>query len=84
MRTKELEFLQTYHSNLNNEIMDSINKNMRGFMRGRFGWLSQLSNLPEAQIMILGSWDQALHQAPRSAGSPLHPLPLHLCSHSLK
>ncbi|VCX42949.1 unnamed protein product, partial [Gulo gulo] len=30
--------------------------------------------LPPAQIMIPGSWDRALHQAPCSGGSPLLPL----------
>ena len=33
--------------------------------------------LPSAQVMILGSWDQVLHQAP-PAGSLLLPLPLSL------
>lgn len=30
--------------------------------------------LPLAQVIILGSWDGALHQAPYSAGSLLLPL----------
>ena len=38
------------------------------------GWLS----LPSAQVMIPGSGDQALHQAPCSVESLLFPLPLPL------
>ena len=29
-----------------------------------------------AQVMILGAWDQVLHQAPCSVGSLLVPLPM--------
>jgi len=34
--------------------------------------------LPSAQVMISGSWDRVLPQAPCSAGSLLLPLPLPL------
>ena len=40
-------------------------------------WVAQLvKRLPLAQIMILESWDQVLHQAPCSAGSLILPLTL--------
>ena len=40
-------------------------------------WVAQLvKHLPLAQVMIPGSWDQALHPAPFSAGSLLLPFPL--------
>ena len=52
---------------------------------GAPGWLSSLSGwlLISTQVMIPGSWDQALHWIPRSAGSLLEdslprPLPLPL------
>ena len=35
-------------------------------------------HLPSAQVMILGSWDTAPHQAPCTVGSLLLPLPLPL------
>ena len=35
-------------------------------------WVTQsVTHLPLAPVMILGSWDQALHQAPCSMGSLL-------------
>ena len=34
-----------------------------------------VERLPWAQVMISGSWDQVLHQAPCVAGSLLLPLP---------
>ena len=39
-----------------------------------------VKRLPSAQVMIPGSWDGALGQAPCSAGSLLLPLPLLLPS----
>ena len=42
------------------------------------GWLSQLSILPWAQVIISGSWDWAHCQAPSSGGSLLLLLPLPL------
>ena len=51
------------------------------------GWFNQLSVrlLVSAQVMISGSWHQALRLAPRSAQSLLVPLPLllSLLAHSL-
>ena len=35
--------------------------------------------LPSAHVMILGSWDGALYQAPGLVGSQLLPLPLPFC-----
>ena len=49
-------------------------------------WVAQeVKHLPSAQVMISGSWDGALHQAPCSAGTLLLPLPLPLLvlSHTL-
>ena len=41
----------------------------------RGAWAAQwVKRLPLAQVMILLSWDQALHGAPCSAGSLLLPL----------
>ena len=37
-----------------------------------------VEGLPSAQVMISGSWDEAPHWAPCSAGSLLPPLPLSL------
>jgi len=39
---------------------------------------SVVKRLPSAQVRILGSWDQAPHWAPCSAGSLLLPLPFPL------
>ena len=45
----------------------------------RDAWVAQLfQHLPSAQIVILGSWDQAPHQVLCSAGYLLLPLPLPL------
>ena len=45
-------------------------------IQGVPGWLSWLSGLMIlAQVMISGSWDWALSQAPWSAGNPLEALP---------
>lgn len=57
--------------------------NSKGSLRGAPGWLSPLN------LLLLGSWDPALQQVPRSAGSPLVPLslpvlPLSALSLSLK
>ena len=42
-------------------------------------WVAQsVKHVPLAQVMILGSWNQALHQVPCSVGSLLLPLPLPL------
>ena len=58
----------------------------------RDAWVAQSSgHLPLAHVMIPGSWDGALHQAPCSVESLLLPLPLpatppacaHWCSLSL-
>ena len=49
-------------------------------------WGGQLVKcLPLAQVMIPGSWNQALHQGPCSVGSLLltFPLPLPYCSLAL-
>jgi len=48
-----------------------------GWKPGWGAWVAQLvGRLPSAQVMIPGSWDQAPHRAPCSAGSLLLPLPL--------
>ena len=48
---------------------------------GARGWFSQFSSVSAfTWVMILGSWDQALHQTHHSAGSLLLPLPLPLPS----
>ena len=44
-------------------------------IQGNLG-VSVVEHLPLAQVMIPGSWDQALSQAPCSVGSLLLPLPL--------
>ena len=42
-------------------------------------WVAQLvKRLPSAQVMIPGSWDRVLNQAPCSVGCLLLPLPLPL------
>ena len=47
-------------------------------------WVAQsVKHLTSAQVMIRGSWDRALHQAPCSTGSPLLPLSLPLLVHVL-
>ena len=52
-------------------------------------WVAQsVKHLPSAQIMISGSWDQVLYQAPYSMESlllslPLHNYPQHFCALSL-
>ena len=52
--------------------------------KGLWLWVAQsVKCLPSAQVMISGSWDQALHQAPCSAGSLLLLLPLPLLVLSL-
>ena len=44
---------------------------------GLGAWVAQsIKHLPSAQVMIPGSWDRALHQAPCSVGGLLLPLPL--------
>ena len=45
-----------------------------------------VKHLPPAEVLIPGSWDQALHQTPYSAGSLLLPLllPLLVLSLSVK
>jgi len=48
-------------------------------LRKRGTWVAQsVKYLLSVQVTIPGSWDQALHQAPCSAGSLLLPLPLSL------
>ena len=42
-----------------------------------------VKRLPSAQVMISGSWDRALCQAPGSVGNLLLPLLLHLLVHAL-
>jgi len=43
----------------------------------RAAWVTQsVKHLPLAQVMNLGSWDQAPHRSLCSAGSLLLPLPL--------
>jgi len=47
--------------------------------KSRDAWVAQSAKrLPSAQVMVPGSWDRALHRAPRSAGNLLLPLPLPL------
>ena len=46
-------------------------------MNDQGAWVAQsVNHLTLAQVMISGSWDLALHQAPCSEGSLLLPLPL--------
>ena len=55
-------------------------KGIRSLSRG--AWVAQsVKRLPLGQVMIPGSWDQALHWAPCSAGRLASPFPS--ASHSL-
>ena len=57
---------------------------VRSERHGRGAWVAQLvKGLPLAQVMILGSWDQALNWAPCSVGSLFLPLLLPLLVHML-
>ena len=54
-------------------------------LNAKTGWDGQLvKHVPSAQVMILLSWDQALHQAPSSSGSLLLPLVPPACVSSLR
>ena len=57
---------------------------LTGIINLRGTWVAQMvKHLLLAQVMILGSWDQAPCQAPHSVGSLLLLYALGLCSCSL-
>ena len=57
--------------------VNKIVSEKNGFRRDT--WVAQsVKHLPSAQVMISGSWDGALHQAPCSVGSLILLLPLQL------